>query len=242
MNEGMEEVNQVQDFLTEDAVHESPDSSSMQSSSSMNRIGGQDDVMDVLLSVNDSKHLSSFFSFNDLADKREIGHEAVWTLSTAKPGNGIEQLRDNNLETFWQSDGMQPHIVSMQFHRKSRITEISLYVDFKLDESYTPAKIAIKAGSGFHDVTEVQTLDLQEPVGWITIPLRAVKDDGEYDGPQVLRAHIVQLVVLSSHMNGRDTHIRQIKIFGPRQPATKNLGTDLSEFSTTEFDQFSQIR
>ncbi len=26
-------------------------------------------------------------------DKREIGADAVWTLSTAKPGNGVEQLR-----------------------------------------------------------------------------------------------------------------------------------------------------
>ena len=26
-------------------------------------------------------------------DKREIGGDAVWTLSTAKPGNGVEQLR-----------------------------------------------------------------------------------------------------------------------------------------------------
>ena len=30
-------------------------------------------------------------------DKREIGIEAVWSLSTAKPGNGVEQLRDNNV-------------------------------------------------------------------------------------------------------------------------------------------------
>jgi len=26
-------------------------------------------------------------------DKREIGGDAVWTLSTAKPGNGVEQIR-----------------------------------------------------------------------------------------------------------------------------------------------------
>ena len=37
------------------------------------------------------------------SDMREIGHEAVWSLSTAKPGNGVEQLRDNNSDTYWQS-------------------------------------------------------------------------------------------------------------------------------------------
>jgi hypothetical protein len=26
----------------------------------------------------------------------------VWSVTSAKPGNGVEMLRDNNLETFWQ--------------------------------------------------------------------------------------------------------------------------------------------
>jgi len=33
---------------------------------------------------------------------REIGDEAVWTLSSAKPGNGVDQLRDGTVESFWQ--------------------------------------------------------------------------------------------------------------------------------------------
>ena len=33
--------------------------------------------------------------------QREIGNEAVWTLSTAKVGNGVAQLRDNNVDTYW---------------------------------------------------------------------------------------------------------------------------------------------
>jgi hypothetical protein len=32
----------------------------------------------------------------------EIGKHAVWSLSTAKTGSGVQQLRDNNLDTFWQ--------------------------------------------------------------------------------------------------------------------------------------------
>ncbi len=34
--------------------------------------------------------------------RKEIGEEAVWTLSSAKPGNGVDQLRDDNVNTFWQ--------------------------------------------------------------------------------------------------------------------------------------------
>lgn len=84
---------------------------------------------------------------------REIGSQAVWSLSSCKPGVcdlsfmisalifscfihysavfsysliysvcvcvcegfGVDQLRDDNLETYWQSDGSQPHLVNIQF-------------------------------------------------------------------------------------------------------------------------------
>lgn len=35
-------------------------------------------------------------------DKQEIGSQAVWSLSSAKPGFGVEQLRDDNIESYWQ--------------------------------------------------------------------------------------------------------------------------------------------
>ncbi|XP_069861418.1 anaphase-promoting complex subunit 10-like isoform X1 [Dipodomys merriami] len=31
------------------------------------------------------------------------------------PGFGVDRLRDGNLETNWQSDGSQPHLVNIQF-------------------------------------------------------------------------------------------------------------------------------
>ena len=31
-----------------------------------------------------------------------------------------------------------------------------------------------------------------------------------------MRTHLVQICILSMHQNGRDTHVRQVKIFGPR--------------------------
>ena len=30
-----------------------------------------------------------------------------------------------------------------------------------------------------------------------------------------VRAYVLQIAVLSNHQNGRDTHIRQVKLFGP---------------------------
>lgn len=65
----------------------------------------------------------------------------MWSVTSNKPGNGVEYLRDNNVETYWQSDGTQPHLVNIQFQRKVRVLEVVLYVDYRNDESYTPQKV-----------------------------------------------------------------------------------------------------
>jgi anaphase-promoting complex subunit 10 len=41
-------------------------------------------------------------SNEDLTMLRELGDTAVWSVTSAKPGNGIEMLRDSDTETFWQ--------------------------------------------------------------------------------------------------------------------------------------------
>lgn len=38
----------------------------------------------------------------DEGEKREIGKLAVWSVSSFKPGNGVDLLRDSNIETYWQ--------------------------------------------------------------------------------------------------------------------------------------------
>ena len=143
-------------------------------------------------------------------EQREVGQMAVWSLSTAKPGNGVEQLRDDNIDTYWQSDGPQPHLINIQFHKKMRIHEIVIYTDFKLDESYTPSKISIRIGSTFHDLQEIHVEELNEPSGWVTI--LPPRPEGEGGVENVLRTHFIQVAILANHQNGRDTHIRQIKI------------------------------
>jgi len=55
-------------------------------------------------------------------------------------GFGVDQLIDGSLDTYWQSDGPQPHLINIQFRRKTTITDICLYADYKADESYTPSR------------------------------------------------------------------------------------------------------
>ena len=76
------------------------------------------------------------------------------------------------MDTYWQSDGMQPHLIDIQFARKMTVMEVALYLDYKLDESYTPKKIAIRSGSTVHDLKEIHVQHVAEPNGWISLPLR----------------------------------------------------------------------
>lgn len=131
------------------------------------------------------------------SDCREIGIEkAIWTLSSAKPGNGIEQLRDGNLETFWQSDGAQPHCINIQFINKVTINKLCIYLDYNLDESYTPKKIGIRAGTCTHDLIDITSIELQEPIGWVTMILSPLNEVGNGNEPVYLRTHFLQVTYL----------------------------------------------
>jgi len=167
---------------------------------------------------------------DDLKESREIGKSAVWTLSSAKPGFGVDQLRDDNLESYWQSDGPQPHLINIQFNKKTAIEEVRIFTDHKLDESYTPCKISVRAGTNYHDLQEIKLLELEEPSGWLKVSI--IPPNKNY-----LRANFIQVAVLQNHQNGRDTHIRQVKIFGPRYASSK-----LMHFKTEEFTVYSELR
>jgi len=176
-----------------------------------------------------------------MADRFSLVDQAVWSLSTAKPGNGVEQLRDDDVNTYWQSDGCQPHLINIQFHKKMSVAEVGFYLDFKLDESYTPKKICVKAGTTFHDLHEVVTKELEEPNGWVYVN---IGDPSGFDERSVIRTHFLQIEVLAMHQNGRDTHIRQVKVFGPRHGAVHRMLYPSAEgkFSSVDFTQFSCIR
>lgn len=96
---------------------------------------------------------------------REIGEEAVWTISTAKPGNGVDKLRDGDIESYWQSDAQQPHWICVNFHRKQRVQKVALYLDYSLDESYTPKRIAIRAGNSTSSIQDIKEISLEKPSG-----------------------------------------------------------------------------
>lgn len=172
---------------------------------------------DSLMTIQAVSNLDSLYGL------REIGREALcWQLSSAKPGNGVEQIRDQSTDTYWQSDGVaQPHLIQVHFARRVAISHVCLYLDYNLDESYTPKTIAVQCGMTTQDlvpaIAEGTTIDLNEPVGWVIIPVTSPPDplddtgeDEESTIPRrIVRAHMLQIEICAMHQNGRDTHVRQ---------------------------------
>ncbi|KAI9721248.1 MAG: hypothetical protein M1812_002409 [Candelaria pacifica] len=158
----------------------------------------------------------------DVSHLKEIGNLASWTVSTSKPGCGVEALRSEDSNLFWQSDGPQPHLLNIHFFKLVSIVHIRLYLDFENDESYTPTKMSFLAGTGQHDLQEFIELSFEHPKGWIDVSLDGVGGRDRYDdsaggdwqtSSNILRAFVVQVRIAENHQNGKDTHVRGLQIF-----------------------------
>jgi anaphase-promoting complex subunit 10 len=173
-------------------------------------------------------YISPTLSLADIDCCRHVS-EAVWTLSSARPGNGIPELLGDDLTEFWQTDGTSPHIVSIQFRARTAVSEIAFYVDSTVDESYTPRVIAVRAGTLHHDLEELRRIELNAPVGWVRIPLTA---PGAALGaaapapPRALHTWYLQVVVHAMKANGRDMHMRGLKVLGVPERARVHAGSD----------------
>lgn len=227
---------------------------------------------DAILPIQAVSNLDSLYGL------REIGREALcWQLSSAKLGNGIMQVRDQSTDTYWQSDGVsQPHLIQVHFARRVAISHVCLYLDYNLDESYTPKHISVQVGMTTQDLVPAifaaNMVELSEPVGWVIIPLSSPPDplddvtdetaeNGIPKSRRLVRTHLIQIEICSMHQNGRDTHVRQVQLYGPRTAKLMNTtlhmessndtivsATDLKrrntddEFSTVALSQFSIVR
>ncbi|KAF7550406.1 hypothetical protein G7Z17_g5747 [Cylindrodendrum hubeiense] len=144
------------------------------------------------------------------AGLKEISNLARFTVSSHKPGNGVEELRSDDLKMYWQSDGPQPHKLTVYFVKRVGIRDIRFFVDYNEDESYTPTKIVFKSGTSENNLIEFATIALESPVGWQQVPLAGA--GGDPDG-NTLVSYVLQMQILENHQNGKDTHLRGIKIY-----------------------------
>lgn len=174
---------------------------------------------------------------------KEVSGLARFTVSTHKPGNGIAELRSDDTRRYWQyvlsfldspislsvslpitrrlkerfltnihsrSDGPQPHSLTLYFNRRVEIRDIRFYVDYQEDESYTPTKIVFKAGISENQLIDFATILLHQPTGWQQVSVAGA--GGGPDG-NTLVAWVLQMQILENHQNGKDTHLRGIRVF-----------------------------
>jgi anaphase-promoting complex subunit 10 len=141
-------------------------------------------------------------------------------------------LRAASTALFWQSDGPQPHHLNIHFFKLVEIVGMRIYLDFDLDESYTPTLIRFAAGTGYNDLQEFSIMRFEQPRGWMDVDFEGVgeaegnpsdedemKDESEEEKENtskmpVLRCMLVQVRICENHQNGKDTHLRGLQIFG----------------------------
>ncbi|KAG8885195.1 hypothetical protein FRB98_001923 [Tulasnella sp. 332] len=166
----------------------------------------------------------------------DIGNLANWTVSSCKYGFNVSCLRDNDPNTYWQSDGPQPHYVTLQFQKKIAVQRLAIYLNFDADDSYTPTKLLIRAGTGLHDLQDIKSVSMEQPRGWIQFDVGSEPEGGEdLERMRVLRVfhmllgsdthiyrkplfmYVLQVVIAANHQNGKDTHVRGLAVLGPKE-------------------------
>lgn len=131
-----------------------------------------------------------------------------------------------------------------------------IYLDFELDESYTPTMIRFAAGMGYVDLQEFAVMKFEQPKGWMEVDFEGVGDAAEdpsmtneneqemdVDSEEekenslrkmpVLRCMLVQVRICENHQNGKDTHLRGLQIFardGLRREQRIGQNTEKREF------------
>ena len=181
-----------------------------------------------------------------LVGLREISPLASWTVSTCKPGCGVAALRSPSTSQFWQSDGPQPHLLNIHFFKLVSIVKLRVYLDFELDESYTPTRMVFLAGMGMYDLTEFAEWTGEGPRGWVDISLEgvgpiSVASDGDPYAGGVLKCMIVQVRVCENHQNGKDTHVRGVQLFARDEREARKGRNKLGEVEVpnTGSDKFA---
>ncbi|KAF4614063.1 hypothetical protein D9613_007672 [Agrocybe pediades] len=169
----------------------------------------------------------------------DISSRAKWSVSSYKFGFGIECLLDGDPETFWHSDGPQPHFITIEFPRKVAIQKLSIQLNFPLDDSYTPSTLAIRAGTGPSDLQDVRVVTLDKPDGWITFDVSSEpSEDGE--GMSPVYAYVLQVIIAANHMSGKDTHVRGLRVLGPIEDNVAD--DDPFAFKSQAFKLYETIR
>lgn len=139
-----------------------------------------------------------------------ISNFGYWKPSSSKQNFEIKNALNDKLEDFWQSDGVQPHYVDVYFSKGVEIKKIAIFLSTIADESYTPRLINIYAGHSESDLCFYKTLMIESVNGWVGLTF---EDNREWD--HLLKCQFLRFTFPVNHENGKDTHLRGIRIYSP---------------------------
>lgn len=118
-------------------------------------------------------------------------------LSSNKNGYGLQELRSDKDTEYWCTDSNLPHFIRITFPTRTYVHSVCIRLSYKLDESYTPESIVL-----YFDGCK-KAYKLAEPEGVIALPVDCIVPD-------------IVILVISNHSEGRDSHIRGLKVMAGR--------------------------
>lgn len=146
-----------------------------------------------------------------------VNNLALWKASSSKTGNPIENILNDDPNSFWQSDGGQPHTIDIYFTHRMDIILLSLYFSLASDESYTPKLFKVYVGHSPSDAVFYKTFHIEHLDGWIGLTF------GDNRADNLLKCQFLRLVFPINHENGKDTHLRGIRIYTPMKRGQRQI-------------------
>ena len=120
-------------------------------------------------------------------------------LSSSKREHSLRELLYKDMSEYWATDDALPHAIQISFARTRYVQSVQLFLSFTQDDSYTPERIDVRAGLTRDDVRTISSVELVEPEGLLTLSIAR-------------RCLDVQVVINSNHQEGKDSHVRHLKV------------------------------
>lgn len=128
-------------------------------------------------------------------------------LSSCKRDHSLRELLSSDMSEYWATDDVLPHSITISFSKIRYIHSVQLFLSFTQDDSYTPEKIEIRSGLTRETIRLISAVALKEPEGLFTLSVAR-------------RCFYIQIVINSNHQEGKDAHIRHLKVM---ESATKEI-------------------
>lgn len=185
------------------------------------------DTKNLLLLGHDNNILVKDYTkvLNNIVDITSLGK---WKASSEREENPISNILDNNIHSYWQSDGFLPHFIDVEFDRITKLNNIMMFFSNKMDQSYFPSFIKIYGGTHDFDMVLLRSLVIKNAEGWINLffysdclenkihmnqeakSYNSLNTGYIYNPP--IDVKILKFTIFTNQQKGKDSHLRFIRL------------------------------